>query len=109
MPLIRRVPKFGFVNPFRVEYQGVNVMVLEKLVADGRVADGKINPEVLCTNGVVPKKDSLVKILGTGELKSKLEVTANAFSKSAIAKIEAAGGKAITLTPSTKTETSKKK
>ncbi len=109
MPLSRRVPKYGFESPFRVEYQGVNVVTLEKLVADGKVRDGIITPEVLCKNGLLVKKDSLVKILGNGELKSKLEISANAFSKSAIEKIEAAGGKVNTLTQSHKSETSKKK
>ncbi len=89
MPLQRRVPKFGFTNIFRVEFQVVNVQDLQKL------ADAKekiVNPESLRKFGLVKKKNLPVKILGTGELKSKLQVEANAFSKSAQEKIEAAGG-----------------
>ena len=97
MPLIRRVPKFGFVSPFRVEYQVVNVATLEKLAADGKLAGGKVTPEVLYTAGVVSKKSVPLKILGEGGLKAKLEISAHAFSKSAVAKIESAGGKVITI------------
>lgn len=101
MPLVRRVPKFGFHNPFRVEYQGVNVMTLEKLMTDGKVSDGKITPEILYRLGVISKKKVLVKILGTGELKAALDVTAHAFSKSAALKIETAGGKVHTTNSDT--------
>jgi len=97
MPLIRRVPKFGFTSPFRVEYQVVNVATLEKLLAGGKLAKGTITPAILYAAGAVSKKSVPVKILGEGELKSKLEINAHAFSKSAIEKIEAAGGKAITI------------
>ncbi len=89
MPLQRRVPKFGFTNIFRVEYQVVNVQDLQKL-ADAK--EKVVNPESLRKFGLVKKKDQPVKILGTGELKAKLQVEANAFSKSAQEKIEAAGG-----------------
>ena len=89
MPLQRRVPKFGFTNIFRVEYQVVNVQDLQKL-ADAK--EKVVNPESLRKFGLVKKKNQPVKILGTGELKAKLQVEANAFSKSAQEKIEAAGG-----------------
>ncbi len=98
MPLVRRVPKFGFHSPFKKAYQIVNVKQLESLVTRGRVPDGKISPETLYQLGAVSKKHVPVKVLGGGELKSKLEVTAHAFAKSAIQKIESAGGKAIVLT-----------
>lgn len=98
MPLIRRVPKFGFHSPFRVEYEIVNVESLEKLAVNGKLADGKVTPEVLYAVGAVSKKSAPIKILGNGELKAKLEIRAHAFSKSAIQKIEAAGGKAETIT-----------
>ena len=101
MPLIRRVPKFGFFNPFRVEYQGVNVLTLEKLSTDGKVDDGKITPEILYRLGVISKKNVPVKILGNGELKAVLDVTAHAFSKSAVQKIETAGGKIHTTNSDT--------
>jgi large subunit ribosomal protein L15 len=97
MPLVRRVPKFGFRRVLRVAYLPVNVLVLDQLVQTGRVTDGIITPEVLHHWGVVSKKRSPIKILGDGEVKSKLEVSAHAFSKSAIQKIELAGGKVQTL------------
>ena len=92
MPLQRRVPKFGFTNIFHTDYQEVNVEKLSKLVKDGKVKDGIINPEVLYTLKAIAKKKGLVKILGEGELKTKLKVTAHKFSKSAKDKIESAGG-----------------
>lgn len=93
MPLSRRIPKFGFKAPFRVEYTVVNVEVLEKAVVDGKIVDGSIvTPETLYNIGLVAKKSALVKILGNGELKSKLIVTAHKFSKIAVEKIKAAGG-----------------
>jgi large subunit ribosomal protein L15 len=94
MPLQRRVPKFGFKNPFRVEYTGINLDVLQELV-DGHGLE-KIDIEVLKAHGLAGKND-LIKILGRGELKAKVEVTANAFSKSAASAIETAGGTAVTL------------
>lgn len=89
MPLQRRVPKFGFTNIFKVDFQVVNVQDLQKL------ADAKeeiVNTEILIKYGLVKKKNLPVKILGSGELKSKLQVEVNAFSKSAQEKIESAGG-----------------
>ena len=93
MPLTRRLPKRGFHSPFKMEYQVVNVEVLEKLAADGRLQEGVITPEILAKLGVVKKADAPVKVLGNGELKAKLEVSAHAFSKSAVQKIETVGGK----------------
>ena len=94
MPLQRRVPKFGFTNPNRVEYQGINLDVLQML-ADEKKATA-ITQEVLMSNGLCQKKD-LIKILGRGELKAKLTVTAHKFSATAKAAIEAAGGPAETI------------
>ena len=102
MPLIRRIPKFGFVPPHRVEYQIVNVATLNDLVASKIITDGKVNPDVLFRAGAIQKKSAPVKILGDGELKSKLEINAHAFSKSAIQKIEQAGGKVINLSSAKK-------
>lgn len=102
MPLIRRVPKFGFRNPSRVEYQIVNLARLEGLVAAGKLPVGKVTPDMLYVAGAISKKSVPVKILGEGDLKSKLEITANAFSKSAIKKIEGLGGKAITISSAKK-------
>jgi len=90
-PLQRRVPKFGFTNPNRVEYNCVNIDTLQKL-ADNKKIKTKVDKQILIDNGLVQKKD-LVKILGRGELSSKLTVTADAFSESAKNAIEKAGGK----------------
>ena len=95
MPLQRRVPKFGFTNINRVEYQGVNLDKLQQLVDEKKIKD-TVDFETLIGLGVVTKND-LVKVLGRGELKSKLKVTAHKFTASAKAAIEAAGGEAITL------------
>jgi len=92
MPLNRRIPKFGFRSPFRVEYQVINVSTLAKLADDGKLANGIVTPEILYQLGAVSKKSQPVKILGDGTLSKKLDVTANAFSDSASKKIEAAGG-----------------
>jgi large subunit ribosomal protein L15 len=102
MPLVRRIPKFGFHPPFRVEFQIVNVAQLEKLAAAGKFAGAAVTPELLYTVGAVAKKSAPVKVLGDGDLKSKLEITAHAFSKSALQKIEQAGGKATTISQSAK-------
>ena len=91
-PLQRRVPKFGFTNPNRVEYQGVNLDRLQELV-DNKKIKTKVDKQTLVDNGLAKKKD-LVKILGRGELKAKLDITAHAFSISAKAAIEKAGGSA---------------
>ena len=89
MPLQRRVPKFGFKNINRKEYKGVNVSALQELADNKKLTE--ITVDVLVDNGLA-RKNALVKILGNGELKSKLTVKAHAFSKSAIAAIEAQGG-----------------
>ena len=94
MPIQRRVPKFGFTNPTRVEYRAVNVSVLQTI--SERFNLSEINPSVLIDAGFLAK-GQLVKILGNGGLTAKLDVTANAFSASALQKIEAAGGKATTI------------
>lgn len=95
MPLQRRVPKFGFTNINRKEYQGVNLDRLQELVEEGKITN-TVDLQILVANRVARKND-LVKILGRGELKSKLKVTAHKFTASAKAAIEAAGGEAVTL------------
>ena len=94
MPLQRRVPKFGFTNPNRVEYIPVNLDVLQALSEKHKIE--VFNPEILREHGLISKKD-LIKVLGRGELTAKLEVTAHAFSKSAIEAIEKNGGNTIKL------------
>ena len=89
MPLYRRVPKSGFKNINRVEYTGLNIDVLQKLAETKGL--NTISPDILRENGLLGKND-LLKVLGRGELKAKLAVTANAFSEKAIQAIEAVGG-----------------
>jgi large subunit ribosomal protein L15 len=95
MPLQRRVPKFGFTNINRKEYQGVNLDTLQQLVDDKKIKD-TVDFETLIELRLARKND-LVKILGRGELKSKLKVSAHKFTASAQEAIEAAGGEAVTL------------
>jgi large subunit ribosomal protein L15 len=95
MPLQRRVPKFGFTNINRVEYQGVNLDNLQTLVDNGLVKD-TVDFAVLVANRLATKTE-VVKILGRGELKAKLKVSAHKFTATAKAAIEAAGGEAIEL------------
>jgi large subunit ribosomal protein L15 len=93
MPLHMRLPKLrGFKNPFRVEYQIVNVARLAELYPDG----GAVTPADLVAKGAV-RDGELVKILGYGEITVAVTVTANAFSASAKAKIEKAGGSVTQL------------
>ncbi|MGM9786475.1 MAG: 50S ribosomal protein L15 [Candidatus Cryptobacteroides sp.] len=94
MPIQRRLPKFGFTNPTRVEYKAINVSALQALSESLNTT--AITLDTLREAGFI-SKNQLVKILGNGELTAKLEVSANAFSKSAIAKIEAVGGTATTI------------
>ncbi len=94
MPLQRRVPKFGFTNPNRVSYKAINLDAIEQLAADKKI--DTFNPEVFVANGLCVKKD-LVKVLGRGELNSKVNVTAHAFSASAKTAIEAKGGETTQL------------
>ena len=89
MPIQRRLPKYGFNNPNRVEYKAINLSVLQALSEKAGV--NAITVDTLVEHGLVTKKD-LVKVLGNGELTVKLDVTAHAFSKSAVAKIEAQQG-----------------
>ncbi|MCP4552240.1 MAG: 50S ribosomal protein L15 [Bacteroidetes bacterium] len=94
MPLYRRVPKFGFKNINRKEYHGINIDSLQKLAETKKIKT--IDIDILVENGLASKND-LIKILGRGELKAKLEVTVHAFSESAIKAIEAQGGIAIKI------------
>ncbi len=94
MPLYRRVPKFGFKNINRKEYLGINIDTLQKLAETKKIE--LIDLKVLVENGLAGKND-LVKILGRGELKAKLDVTVHAFSETALKAIEAQGGVATKI------------
>lgn len=92
MPIQRRLPKFGFKNPTRVEYKAVNLSDIEAIAA--KLGVKEFGVAEIKAAGYASRND-LVKVLGNGEVKSAVTVTADAFSKSATAKIEAAGGKAV--------------
>ncbi len=94
MPLQRRLPKFGFNNISRKEYRGINLDTIQALVDAKNLSE--VTKEVLVENGLASKND-LVKILGRGELKSTVSISAHKFTKSAEEAISKAGGKAITL------------
>ena len=94
MPIQRRLPKFGFKNVNRVEYKAINIETLEILATAQKLS--KIGLEELRTAGFI-SKTALVKILGKGTLSVKIEVEANAFSKSAVEAITAAGGTVVKL------------
>lgn len=94
MPLQRRIPKFGFKNINRVEYRGINLDSLQELVDNKKITE--ISQETLIENGLASKND-LIKILGRGELKAKVKVSAHGFSATAKSAIEAQGGEAVTL------------
>ena len=94
MPLQRRLPKFGFNNISRKEYRGINLDTIQALVDAKNLTE--VTKEVLVENGLASKND-LVKILGRGELKSAVSISAHKFTKSAEEAISKAGGKAITL------------
>ena len=94
MPLQRRVPKFGFKNNNKIYFKPINLDILEKLATESK--SNTIDRELLIKNGLAGKKDK-IKVLGRGELKKKVEVKADAFSKAAVEAIEKAGGKAITV------------
>jgi large subunit ribosomal protein L15 len=95
MPLQRRVPKFGFTNINRKDYEGVNLDTLQLLVDNGVITD-TVDMTVYVSNRLATKNE-IVKILGRGELKAKLKVTAHKFTATAKAAIEAAGGEAVTM------------
>jgi large subunit ribosomal protein L15 len=94
MPLQRRLPKFGFKSLNRVEYKGINLDTLQLLVDKHNLTE--VTFDTLVANGICSKK-TLVKVMGRGELKGKLNVTAHAFTATAKAAIEAMGGTANTI------------
>ena len=94
MPIQRRVPKFGFKNPTRIEYKAVNVAAIQALAE--QLGRAEIGVEDIKAAGLADAKE-LVKVLGNGEITAAVTVTADAFSASAVSKIETAGGKIIVI------------
>ena len=94
MPLQRRVPKFGFINISRIDYVGINIDAIQKLIDEKKLK--AVEPSVLVEHGLASKR-ALIKILGRGEWKSNVEVKAHAFTASAKSAIESKGGKAIVV------------
>jgi large subunit ribosomal protein L15 len=92
MPLQRRIPKFGFTNIFKIEYQIVNLNSLQKLSDSKAIKDQVLNAVELKKLGLVSSTRKPIKLLGKGDIKSKINIEVNAFSKSAQQKVEAAGG-----------------
>ena len=90
MPLQRRVPKFGFRSPNRIETRPINLDTIQQICETAKVKE--INPEFLIKNGLARKSD-LIKVLGRGKLKAKVNVTAHYFSATAVKAVEKAGGK----------------
>lgn len=88
LPIHRRVPKRGFINIHRVEYHGINVAQLEGNFEAG----AEVTVESLLAKGLIPKKAKHVKLLATGELKTALKIKVHRASKSAVTKVEGAGG-----------------
>ncbi|MEI7811416.1 MAG: 50S ribosomal protein L15 [Ignavibacteria bacterium] len=92
MPLQRRIPKRGFTNIFRIEFSPVNVELLQELYDKGHFKDGNVNPVALYNAGVISRANTPYKILGTGEIKAKLNIETYTCSVTAKEKIEVAGG-----------------
>ena len=102
MPLQRRVPKYGFTNPFRITYRTFNLSQLNSLIEAGRLsADAPVTPEALILAGQAKAKDR-IKILGSGDVGVALDISAHACSKSARAKVEAAGGQITIISAESK-------
>jgi large subunit ribosomal protein L15 len=97
MPLQRRVPKFGFTNVNRVEYSVINLGDLQKFFDAGKIKESKIDKGLLLKLRILKKPALPLKILGNGEVTTQFEITADAFTKTALTKLENSGGKAITL------------
>ncbi|MCA0389213.1 MAG: 50S ribosomal protein L15 [Bacteroidetes bacterium] len=97
MPIQRRVPKFGFTPPFKIYYQAVNLYDIQKLADAGRLVENTVTIEILLQTGIISTPNRPIKVLGTGDLSAAVTVNGHQFSKSAIEKIEAAGGKTVTI------------
>ena len=92
MPMNRRLPKFGFTNRFRIDYQEINVGRLSELLEKGKIKSKQIDATLLFELGILRKKNIPYKVLGNGDIKTAVNITADGFSQSAKTKIEAVGG-----------------
>jgi large subunit ribosomal protein L15 len=97
MPLQRRLPKFGFKNVNKKEFNIINLGDIQKLIDAGKITETNLNLDFFVKNRILSNKNKPLKILGVGEITSKIEISANAFSKTAREKIENSGGKANQL------------
>jgi large subunit ribosomal protein L15 len=97
MPIQRRLPKYGFKNINRIEYSILNVGDIQKLIDSGKIENKPINLEYLLEKNILKSKQKPLKILGNGEIKTPIEISANSFSKSALEKIKSVGGKTVNL------------
>lgn len=97
MPLQRRVPKYGFTNLSKIEFQVLNLGKLQSFYEKKRLDQQNLNPEILYSEGLISRKGVPLKILGDGDFKQKVEISAHKFSKTAIEKIEKNGGKVTVL------------
>lgn len=95
MPLQRRVPKFGFKNINRVEFITINLDDIQAFIDSGKISETKIDKEYLLSKKLIKGRNMPLKVLGNGDIKTKIEISANAFSKTALDKIEKGGGKAV--------------
>ena len=93
MPLQRRIPKFGFTNPGRTEFQVLNLGKLQSFFDSKKLEQKNLDPEILFKSGIISKKNVPLKVLGEGELKHKIDISAHKFSKTAVEKIKKNGGK----------------
>jgi large subunit ribosomal protein L15 len=93
MPLIRRIPKFGFNNRNRVEYQVVNLSKIQDFIDRGKITSDEIDVDLMFQVGLIGQKNQPVKILGDGNIAKPITIKAHKFSKSAVEKIESVGGK----------------
>ncbi|MCX6146721.1 MAG: 50S ribosomal protein L15 [Candidatus Kapabacteria bacterium] len=95
MPISRRLPKFGFTNPTRIEYQSLNVGAIQEFISNKRIESNNITFEILFLAGIINKPNLPLKILGNGEINVAITIEADGFSSSAKEKIEKAGGTVI--------------
>ncbi|HEY5533766.1 MAG TPA: 50S ribosomal protein L15 [Ignavibacteria bacterium] len=97
MPLQRRVPKFGFKNINRTEYNVINVGDIQKLIDTGKIEKSGLNKEYFLNKRIIKNSKFPLKILGNGDINSSIEISADAYSSTAKEKIEKAGGKAVNI------------